>query len=155
MAFGGCDADHGQDMGDYGLMWFKGQDTTIVNKFLEERYKQLLAEMPSEYVAAIREALCKANAMVCTWATVSEVQIDSYKYHAFNHIAKYARNDMIKFPFAQMWFKGQDTTIVNKFLEERYKQLLAEMPSEYVAAIREALCKANAMVCTWATVSEV
>ncbi|CAE7949285.1 hypothetical protein AK812_SmicGene45606 [Symbiodinium microadriaticum] len=66
-------------------MWFKGQDTTIVNKFLEERYKQLLAEMPSEYVAAIRE-----------------VQIDSYKYHAFNHIAKYARNDMIKFPFAQL-----------------------------------------------------
>ena len=64
-----------------------------------------------------------------------------------------------KFQFSRTWFKGQDTSIVNRFLEERFRQLLAEEPSDYVAAIQETLSKANSMnaalVCSWALVSEV
>ncbi|CAE7837994.1 unnamed protein product [Symbiodinium sp. CCMP2592] len=44
--------------------WFKGQDTSIVNRFLEERFGTLLAEEPSDYVAAIHEAVSKANSMM-------------------------------------------------------------------------------------------
>ena len=51
-----------------------------------------------------------------------------------------------KFQFSRTWFKGQDTSIVNRFLEERFRQLLAEEPSDYVAAIQETLSKANSMM---------
>ena len=126
----------------FSRTWFKGQDTTIVNRFLEERYKRLLAEQPSEYVAAIHQALCKANSMMRQlyshglWYQRSDAQVfvehaygflTTYlevagmalsqrktrfrltpKYHAFNHIADYVRNDLLEFPLAQ-WLRNPVT----------------------------------------------